>query len=155
MPCALSEEESDALVARIEAHLRQQGFGLYAAELRREGSFLGFIGLNLPSFQAPSNPGVEVGWRLAAEYWGPGLATEGARNIVPYAFEILGLDKLVSFTVPANTRSRRVMEKLGMVHDPAEDFDHPRLPPGHPLCRHVFYRLNRSTGRPSRAAGVL
>jgi len=81
------------------------------------------------------------------------LATEGARNIVPYAFEILGLDELVSFTVPANTRSRRVMEKLGMVHDPAEDFDHPRLPP--PLRRHVFYRLNRSTGRPSRAAGVL
>jgi RimJ/RimL family protein N-acetyltransferase len=144
MPRALSEEESDALVARIEAHLRQRGFGLCAVELRRNQSFIGFIGLNVPAFDAPFTPCVEIGWRLAAEHWGQGLATEGARNILRYAFETLGLDRLVSFTVPANTRSRRVMEKLGMAHDPADDFDHPRLPVGHPLRRHVLYRLNRS-----------
>jgi RimJ/RimL family protein N-acetyltransferase len=144
MPNPLSEEESDAMVARIEAHLRQRGFGLLAVELRRDGSFIGFIGLNVPAFSAPFTPCVEIGWRLAAEHWGQGLATEGARNILSYAFETLRLDGLVSFTVPANTRSRRVMEKLGMAHDPADDFDHPRLAVGHPLRRHVLYRLSRS-----------
>jgi RimJ/RimL family protein N-acetyltransferase len=144
MPGALSQAESDALVARIEAHFRQRGFGLCAVELRRDGSFLGFIGLNVPSFEALFMPCVEIGWRLAAEHWGQGLATEGASQLTRYAFEILQLDGLVSFTVPANARSRRVMEKLGMQHDPAEDFDHPRLPPGHPLRRHVLYRLHRS-----------
>jgi RimJ/RimL family protein N-acetyltransferase len=148
MPRTLSEGESAALVERIEAHLRQHGFGLYAVELRRDRGFLGFIGLNVPSFHAAFTPCVEIGWRLAPEYWGQGLATEGARNIVGYAFEILRLDGLVSFTVPANARSRRVMEKLGMAHDPAEDFDHPRLPAGHPLRRHVLYRLSRSAWRP-------
>jgi len=147
MPRTLSEEESAALVGRIEAHLRQHGFGLYAVEHRRDRSFLGFIGLNVPSFHAPFTPCVEIGWRLALDYWGQGLATEGARSMVRYAFENLGLDGLVSFTVPANARSRRVMEKLGMAHDPAEDFDHPRLPPGHPLRCHVLYRLNRSVWR--------
>ena len=144
MPSVLSQEESDALAARIEAHFRQRGFGLCAVELRRDGSFIGFIGLNVPSFEAPFMPCVEIGWRLAAEHWGQGLATEGASHLVGYAFESLQLDGLVSFTVPANARSRRVMEKLGMVHDPADDFDHPRLPPGHPLRRHVLYRLTRS-----------
>jgi len=144
MPRLLSAEESDALVARIEAHFRLQGFGLLAAELRRDGRFIGFIGMNVPAFQAPFMPCVEIGWRLAAEHWGQGLATEGATSLLAYAFETLRLDSLVSFTVPANRRSRRVMEKLGMAHDPADDFDHPRLPVGHPLRRHVLYRLNRS-----------
>jgi len=145
MPRPLSEEESGSLVARIDAHLRQRGFGLLAAELRRDGSFIGFIGLNVPAFHAPFMPCVEIGWRLAVEHWGQGLATEGAGNLLGYAFETLRLDGLVSFTVPANTRSRRVMEKLGMTHDPADDFDHPRIPVGHPLRRHVLYRLDRST----------
>ena len=83
---------------------------------------------------------VEVAWRLSADYWGLGLATEGSREIVRYAFEIIGLDALVSFTVPSNLRSRRVMDKLGMTHNPADDFDHPKLPAGHPLRRHVLYR---------------
>jgi RimJ/RimL family protein N-acetyltransferase len=121
---------------------------LCAVELRRDGSFIGFIGLNVPSFEAPFTLCVEIGWRLAADCWGQGLATEGAHAIVRYGFETLGLDELVSFTVPANARSRRVIEKLGMTHDPADDFDHPRLPAGHPLRRHVLYRLNRS-GRSS------
>ena len=84
---------------------------------------------------------MEIGWRLDAAYWNRGLATEGARAVLRYGFEELGLHEIVSFTVPANLPSRRVMEKLGMRHDPAGDFDHPRLPEGHPLRRHVLYRL--------------
>jgi RimJ/RimL family protein N-acetyltransferase len=144
MPGVLSKQESDSVAERIEAHFRQWGFGLCAVELRSNGSFLGFIGLNVPSFEASFTPCVEVGWRLATDCWEQGLATEGAREIVHHGFTALGLDELVSFTVPANARSRRVMEKLGMTHDPADDFDHPRLPAGHPQRHHVLYRLNRS-----------
>ena len=129
---------------RIEAHFRQHGFGLCAAELREDHSFAGFVGLSVPAFQAAFTPCVEIGWRLSAGLWGQGLATEGAREMVRQAFEVAGLDALVSFTVPANVRSRRVMEKLEMTHDPGSDFDHPRLPEGHPLRRHVLYRLGRS-----------
>jgi RimJ/RimL family protein N-acetyltransferase len=144
MPAPLSEEESDLLVDRINAHFLQHGFGLCAVELRRDHSFIGFIGLAIPSFQAKFTPCVEIGWRLSADYWGQGLAIEGSRQMVRYAFEVLGLEALVSFTVPGNLRSRRVMEKLGMTRNPADDFDHPNLPEGHPLRRHVLYRLLRS-----------
>lgn len=140
-PATLTREQSDSLIKRIETHFRQHGFGPYAAELRSNGEFAGFIGLSVPSFKARFTPCVEVGWRLAPELWGQGLATEGARAILDYGFHILALPEIVSFTVPQNLRSRRVMEKLGMVHDPADDFDHPQLPPGHPLRRHVLYRL--------------
>ena len=95
-------------------------------------------------FRLKFTPCVEVAWRLSADYWGLGLATEGSREIVRYAFEIIGLDALVSFTVPSNLRSRRVMDKLGMTHNPVDDFDHPKLPAGHPLRRHVLYKLQRS-----------
>jgi RimJ/RimL family protein N-acetyltransferase len=144
MAHVLTAKKSHALADRIEAHFREHGFGLCAVELRRDGTFIGFIGLNVPSFDASFTPCVEIGWRLAADCWGQGLATEGALGIVRYGFETLGLDELVSFTVPANARSRRVMEKLAMTYDPADDFNHPRLPVGHPLRRHVLYRLNRS-----------
>lgn len=150
-PGTLSREESDLLANRIEAHFEQHGFGPYAAELVEERAFIGYIGLAIPAFQAhftsPRRPCVEIAWRLAAEYWGRGLATEGARTVVEQAFGELGLSELVSFTVPGNVRSRRVMEKLGMTHDPAEDFDHPDLPAGHPLRRHVLYRLRKPGGR--------
>ena len=86
-------------------------------------------------------PRVEVGWRIAYEHWDKGIATEGARAALDAAFGELGLPEVVSFTVKGNTRSRRVMERLGMRHDPREDFDHPRLPEGHPLRRHVLYRI--------------
>ena len=144
MPGILSVQESNMLADRIEAHFQQHGFGLYAAELRSNGSFIGFVGLSVPSFQAAFTPCVEIGWRLAADYWKQGLATEGAREIARYGFEILGVPELVSFTVPANTRSIRVMKKLGMSNNPQDDFDHPRLPVGHPLRRHVLYRVCRS-----------
>jgi RimJ/RimL family protein N-acetyltransferase len=140
-PALLTPQESDDLIARIEQHFDQHGFGVYAAELVETQAFIGFIGLNIPSFEAPFMPAVEIGWRLAHGYWGRGLATEGARAVVQYAFETLQLPSLVSFTVPANLRSRRVMEKIGMVHNPDDDFDHPSLPEGHPMRRHVLYRL--------------
>jgi RimJ/RimL family protein N-acetyltransferase len=143
LPALLSREESDRMVDRIEKHFDEHGFGLCAVEWREDGSFVGFVGLWVPSFQARFTPCVEIGWRLAEEFWGKGVATEGARAIVQYAFEDLGISELVSFTVPGNLRSRRVMEKIGMVRDPGEDFDHPNLAEGHGLRRHVLYRVGR------------
>ena len=142
-PGTLSRQESDAMVDRVIAHFERHRFGLYAAELRETGQFVGFIGLNIPTFEAHFTPCVEIGWRLDAAFWNQGLATEGAREVVRYAFEGLGLPELVSFTTVGNLASRRVMEKLEMTHDPADDFDHPRIAEGHPLRRHVLYRLRR------------
>lgn len=149
MPAPLTAGESNALADRIESHFSQHGFGLCAAELRATNSFIGFVGLSVPSFTAHFTPCVEIGWRLDANYWGHGLATEAAQEIVRYASEILGLPSLVSFTVPANTRSRHIMEKLHMTHNPADDFDHPNLPQGHPLRSHVLYRLALNSLRAS------
>ena len=143
MPAPLSRAESDALAARIEAHFEQRGFGLWAVEIAGGAPFAGFIGLSVPRFTATFTPCVEVGWRLAAVHWGRGYATEGAQAALRFGFEALGLAEIVSFTVPQNVRSRRVMERLGLTHDPADDFNHPLLPTGHPLCRHVLYRIAR------------
>jgi RimJ/RimL family protein N-acetyltransferase len=143
VPACLSPGESNKLVDRAENHFRERGFGPFAAERRRDGTFIGFIGLSVPRFMAHFTPCVEIGWRLASEFWGQGLATEGARAALRYGFETLALDEIVSFTVPANARSRRVMEKLGMTRDPADDFAHPGLPEGHPMRRHVLYRIQR------------
>src|SRR5580658_5497631 len=140
----LSREGSDEIADRIEAHFAKHGFGLYAAELTRTGEFIGYIGLAIPGFEASFTPCVEIGWRLAVRFWNLGLATEGARAVLDYAFSAVGLKEVVSFTVPANIRSRHVMEKLGLTHDPADDFDHPRLPPDHPLRRHVLYRIRKA-----------
>jgi len=139
-PALLSREESDAGVARVEAHFDQHGFGFWTVEIPGTAPFIGFIGLSIPRFQAHFTPCVEVGWRLAPEFWNRGYATEGARASLKFGFEVLKLPEIVSFTVPANSASRRVMEKIGMAHNPADDFDHPGLPEGHPLRRHVLYR---------------
>lgn len=143
-PKRLAREESDATVDRIEEHFRSRGFGLYAAELRCDGRFIGYVGLHTPTFSTHFTPCIEIGWRLATEVWGQGLATEGARAVVRLAFENLSIDEIVSFTVPANQRSIRVMQKLGMTHDPEDDFEHPSLLEGHSLRSHVLYRLKRS-----------
>ncbi|MDR3698452.1 MAG: GNAT family N-acetyltransferase [Candidatus Sulfopaludibacter sp.] len=152
-PAVLSRQESDALVDRVEGQWAQRGFTFYAAELREGGDFIGFIGISVPLFEAPFTPCVETGWRLAKAYWGRGLATEGARQVLHHAFSELGLTEIVAFTVPANRPSRRVMEKIGMTHDPADDFDHPRLPEGHPLRRHVLYRVRKVGMASGQAAG--
>ena len=144
MPGLLTRAESDAAAARIEEHFAAHGFGLWAVEIPGVAAFAGFVGLSVPRFQAAFTPCVEVGWRLAAAHWGQGYATEGARAALAAGFGGLGLEEVVSFTVPGNVASRRVMEKLGMVRDPAEDFDHPALPAGHPLRRHVLYRIRRA-----------
>lgn len=136
-PACLSRAESDALADRAEAHFQQHGFTFFAAELRANGQFIGFVGL---AFEPHFVKGVEIGWRLAAEYWNQGLATEGARAALRFGFNELHLDEIVAFTATSNVRSRRVMEKLGMTYNPADDFDHPRIAAGHPLQRHVLYR---------------
>jgi RimJ/RimL family protein N-acetyltransferase len=140
-PATLSRAESDALAGAIEDHFARHGFGLWVVEVPGVASFAGYVGLAVPAFTAPFTPCVEIGWRLARAFWGRGYATEAARAIAAFAFETLGLPELVSFTVPDNAASRRVMEKLRMTRDPSEDFDHPSLPAGHPLRRHVLYRL--------------
>lgn len=149
-PAPLTTAESDQMVDRIQAHFREHGFSMCAAELRDSGEFIGFVGLARPRFAAHFTPCVEIGWRLGHECWGRGLATEAAREMLRYAFEDLNLDEIVSFTVPANIRSRRVMEKLAMTHNAADDFDHPSLPEGHRIRRHVLYRLQREAWRASR-----
>jgi RimJ/RimL family protein N-acetyltransferase len=140
-PSTLSFEETAGMVGRIEKHFENRGFGFWAVEVPGQSPFIGFIGLAVPFFEASFTPCVEIGWRLARPWWGQGLATEGARAALAYGFERLGLSEIVSFTVPGNVRSRRVMEKLGMRY--SEEFDHPRIDSQHPLCRHVLYRLSR------------
>jgi ribosomal-protein-alanine N-acetyltransferase len=142
-PATMSRAESDGLVDRIEAAFEERGFALWAVEVTGDGGFAGFVGLAPVTFEAPFVPAVEVGWRLARERWGRGYATEAARAVVGFGFDAVGLDEIVSFTVPANVRSWSVMERLGMTRDPGDDFDHPVIPPGHPLRRHVLYRLPR------------
>jgi RimJ/RimL family protein N-acetyltransferase len=141
MPAQLDRRESDALATRIREQFEQRGFGLWAVEVPEVASFIGYVGLSVPRFTAAFTPCVEVGWRLARLHWGRGYATEAARATLTFGFERVGLEEIVSFTAPANVRSIAVMERLGMSHDAADDFDHPSLPVGHALRRHVLYRL--------------
>jgi ribosomal-protein-alanine N-acetyltransferase len=146
-PSTLTHAESDAMVDRIEASFDDRGYGLWAAEVKGSASkvgipFIGFIGLAYQSFPAHFTPAVEVGWRLAKAHWGNGYAPEGARAALDVAFDVLGLDAVVSMTTVGNEKSRRVMEKIGMTRDPADDFEHPndtdeRIRP------HVHYRINK------------
>jgi RimJ/RimL family protein N-acetyltransferase len=145
-PAPLTREESNTMVQRIEAHFEHHGFGLWALEVPGVAAFAGFVGLMIPRFEAPFTPCVEIGWRLAFDHWGRGYAPEAARAVLRFAFERVRLSEIVSFTAVGNLRSRRVMEKIGMSHDPDSDFDHPALPAGHALERHVLYRI-----RPTRA----
>src|SRR5213075_2022865 len=124
-PARLDRQASDAVAGRIEAKIAERGWGLWAAELKASGEFMGFIGLQPPIVELPCSPCVEVGWRLAQAYWGKGLATEGARAALRFGFENLGLSEIVSLTVPTNRRSRAVMERLGMQEDRAGTFEHP------------------------------
>jgi len=145
----LTRAESDQMVERIEATFEREGYGLWAVEISSTGAFAGYVGLWPATFEAPFTPAVEVGWRLAKETWGRGYATEAARVAIADGFDRLGLSEIVSFTAAVNDRSRRVMEKLGMTRDPDEDFDHPNVAPGHPLQRHVLFRLRSHSGGPA------
>lgn len=140
-PSTLSRQESDTLAKRLSDYVVENGWGLWAVSIPDVAEFIGFIGLSKPSFDAHFTPAIEVGWRLAYEYWGKGYATEGALAALQYGFEALQLKEIVSFTAQMNDRSRNVMKKIGMHHDPVDDFDHPRLSKEHLLCRHVLYRI--------------
>ena len=143
LPTPLSRPYSEAFITRAEAHFERHGFGLWAVEVLGTGALAGFTGLARPPFDLPFGPCVEIGWRLAPAHWGLGYATEAARAALTFGFDQAALEEIYSWTVPANVRSQRVMEKLGMTHDPACDFDHPLVPAGHPLRRHVVYRIAR------------
>lgn len=142
-PAPLTTAESDTAVDRIQAHFDEHGWGLWAVEVPGAADFVGFVGLWAPTFEAHFTPCVEVGWRLARSAWGQGFATEGGRAALRYGFDVLGLDEVVSMTSVGNERSRRVMEKLGLTHDPADDFDHPNVPEDSRVRRHVLYRIRR------------
>lgn len=152
-PAPLTRDESDAFIDRAKAHIAEHDWGLWAIERQADARLLGSAGLWEIPWGAPFTPAVEVGWRLAFDVWGNGYATEAGAASIADGFERLGLDEIVSMTVPANARSRRVMERLGLTHDPADDFDHPQMPVGHPLARHVLYRIDRATWLASREAG--
>jgi RimJ/RimL family protein N-acetyltransferase len=143
LPGPLTRVESDAVAARIGDDFARHGFGKWAVEAPGVADFIGYAGLAVPAFEAHFTPCVEIGWRFAFEHWGRGYATEAARAALAFAFEELKLEQVVSFTVPGNVRSRKVMERLGMTRSSGEDFDHPMLPEGHRLRRHVLYRSRR------------
>lgn len=142
-PAPLSRAESDSFVDRMRDRLADHGWGLWAVERLDDGALLGFTGLAHFAEGFPFAPATEVGWRLARQFWGYGYATEAAHAALDYAFSVLALDEVVSMTASGNVRSQRVMQRLGMTRDPAEDFDHPRVPDGHPTRRHVLHRLRR------------
>lgn len=143
-PKPLTSDETEQMVALVRQGIRENGFGFWAMELKATGELLGFTGLWKPGFQAHFTPCVEVGWRMHWRHWGKGYATEAARASLDFGFESLDLEEIVSFTVVGNHRSRKVMERLGMTHEPKDDFDHPNVPEGSSLKRHVLYRLKRS-----------
>jgi RimJ/RimL family protein N-acetyltransferase len=151
-PRPFSGQESDTLAIRIEEGFERDGFGFWALEVRATGAFVGFTGLSVPAFEAHFTPAVEVGWRLALSAWGQGYATEAATAALDFAFGPARLDEVVSFTTPLNRRSVSVMQRLGMTHDAADDFEHPTIAPGHQLRHHALYRIDaaRWGSRPSR-----
>lgn len=144
----LTREESDAFVDRIEARFDARGYGLWAVERAEDGVFLGFTGLAHQAFEAHFTPCVEAGWRFDRFAWGHGYATEAARAALRFGFDEVGLDEIVSFTAFSNAASIRVMERIGMHRDPRDDFDYPNMPEGHPLRRHLLYRLKREEYKP-------
>ncbi len=139
-PAVMTRTQTEVAIDRVRQVFAERGFGWWAAEAPGVAPFIGFVGLWAPSFEAHFTPCVEVGWRLAKDFWGRGYATEGARECLRFGFAEVGLKEIVSFTAATNERSKAVMRRLGMTHDPADDFDHPQLPPGHRLERHVLYR---------------
>ena len=143
LPKMLSRDESDAMVDRIEQRFEELGYGLWAVEITATGEFIGFVGLALQTYDAPFTPAVEVGWRLSSNAWGHGYATEAARRALAFGFTEVGLAEIVSMTSVPHTQSQAVMRRIGLTRDLDGDFDYPNLPEGHPLRRHVLYRLSR------------
>ncbi len=140
-PALMTREESEASMKRAQQHIDEHGWGIWAVDV--DGEFAGFTGLKTPQFETSFTPCVEIGWRLARKFWGKGIAFAAAQSALVFGFNGLGLLEIVSITAVGNERSRRLMERLGFVRDPDGDFDHPLIPKGHPLRRHVLYRKRR------------
>jgi RimJ/RimL family protein N-acetyltransferase len=141
-PSILDRSTSDAMIDRLQTKIADKGWGFWAVESKQDKQFIGFVGLEIPKADLPFSPCVEIGWRLAFEYWGKGYATEAAKVARKVGFDRLELPEIVSFTTIDNHRSRAVMERLGMNLE-AETFEHPSLPVGHSLREHCLYRLSR------------
>ncbi|MHA1559229.1 MAG: GNAT family N-acetyltransferase, partial [Alphaproteobacteria bacterium] len=150
----LTRQQSDDLVHRLSAALNEWGMTVFAAEEKASGRFIGMIGLMPVSAKLPIAPAVELGWRLASDVWGQGLATEGARAALRAGFEDYGLERQLAFTTPRNKASRRVMEKVGLLRNMAVDFDHPDISSGHPSRRQIVYEVDRDTWLSSPIAAV-
>jgi RimJ/RimL family protein N-acetyltransferase len=151
-PNTLTRAESDAFAEDIERRLERDGYGLWAVEIPGGAPFVGFVGIVPADEPLPFAPATEVGWRLARDHWGRGIATEAARAALAFGFEQLALAEIVAIAATSNVRSRRVMERLGMRRDHAGDFEHPRIPAGHPLATHVLYRLDDQRWRISSSS---
>lgn len=141
MPAPLTRAQSDDFARDLASRIAMHGFGAWAVEVPGVAPFVGFVGLHRATFEASFTPCIEIGWRLARDAWGRGYATEAARVVLRDGFRRLGLSEILAWTTHGNTRSRRVMERVGMRRAADEDFDHPLLPAGHGLRRHVLYRL--------------
>jgi RimJ/RimL family protein N-acetyltransferase len=142
LPALLDREASDAMADRYQSLIAERGWGFWAVEKRDTKQFIGFVGLHIPVAELPFSPCVEIGWRLAFQYWGKGFATEAAKTCLRVGFGLLGLSEIVSFTTVRNFNSRAVMARLGM-RECAETFEHPHVPPGSALREHCLYRLSR------------
>lgn len=146
-PGVQTAAEANRDLDRFQGGLLERGWGWWALATRENNRFVGVAGLRPPGEPPNSGPGPEIGWRLAAEYWGRGYATEAALEVLRWAFETLDAPEVVAFTAEGNARSRAVMRRIGMRHCPGADFDHPAVPTGHPLQPHVTYRLSRDSYR--------
>jgi RimJ/RimL family protein N-acetyltransferase len=140
----MTKEETCQSVEGIKKHFDAHGFGRWAVEIADSGKFIGFVGISIPPYTLPFSPCVEVAWRICPEEWGRGYAPEAAKEALRDGFERVELEEIVSFTTLTNLKSRRVMEKLGMQHSPDQNFDHPMVPEGHSLRRHVLYRMGKA-----------
>lgn len=140
---ALTRQESDELVDRIQRHIAEHGFGFWAVARKADAAVIGLAGLMVVGPEMPAAPGVEIGWRLAPETWGHGYASEAAQAALAWGFANRDLAEIVAFTAQSNLRSQAVMRRIGMAADPARDFDHPRLAADHPLRRHVLFAAKR------------
>lgn len=152
-PSVLDAEQAGTEAGRCRDAIAQRGWGMWALEIPGAFRFAGFVGLNAPHYDAPFIPAVEIGWRLTRAAWGQGFATEAAQAALEFAFDRLALREVIAIAVPANAASLRVMERLGMTHDAAGDFDHPRIAAGHPLRRHVLYRTAAPGRSPAATSG--
>lgn len=148
-PAPMSFQQTLKMLWRIRQHHRRYGYSLYATERKDTGALIGFVGLNAPAFRIPgftpyAQPIIEIGWRLGVEHWGQGYAPEAAHAVLSHAFTTCGLEEIISFTSKLNKPSERVMQKIGLQHDPRDDFDHPNVQWTNPLHPHILYRLNKA-----------